>query len=98
VTSWTPRTGGRVVLELASADAGRVVYRAALLAAGNEWQGEVSVDAAGTVAFEAWSPAEPPPPAWLIEHARTALRTEWRGRKNENSEPWPRRISRWRGR
>jgi hypothetical protein len=98
VTERTPRRGGKVVLELARASAAGVVYRAALLEADAEWRAEATVDGAGVVGFGAWTPAEPPVPAWLVDHARTFLRTEWRARQGEDPPPWPARLSRWRGR
>jgi hypothetical protein len=37
--------------------------------------------------------APPPPPRWLVQYARAALRTAWHQHADQG---WPRRLTRWR--
>jgi catalase (peroxidase I) len=86
-----PRTGGRIVLDLAEASAARVRYHADVYTPGARYQGAATVE--GGAVEVSWQDA---PPAWLADHVKKFLRTEWRARQGEDPEPWPARISRWR--
>jgi hypothetical protein len=83
-----------VILELEEAGAERVRFRALVYTPDSLYRGEASVaHPDGQVELGGW---DREPPAWLAEHARRFLRTEWRARQGPDAPPWPARISRWR--
>ena len=87
------------MLELRGEDAGAGVvrYAAELLVPDASWRANVTVGLTdGVVAIAAWTPAEPPPPAWLVKYATTFLRSAWRERQRDPEAAWPARINRWR--
>ena len=87
-----PESGGRFTLRLLSADDQRVRYDAVLTTHAGRWNGAVQVALdSGTVELTF---GEPPPP-WLAEATRAALRTAWRSQR-DGGGPWPRRLTRWR--
>jgi hypothetical protein len=94
-----PTSGGRAVLELRGEDAaaGVVRYAAELYLPEAEFRAEVTIGLAdGAVVAGAWTPAGPPPPAWLVKYATTFLRSAWRDRQKDATVEWPSRINRWR--
>jgi hypothetical protein len=73
-------------------------YEALLSERELQWRQNASVElASGKVQWltasvaEAPAPSEPPP--WLLTYAEALLRSAWRAR---DTQPWPRRITRWR--
>jgi hypothetical protein len=88
-----PDTGGRFSLRLRAQDAGHAGYDLTLAAHGAEWSTEATVSSTdGSVACGAWR-GQGDPPAWLLQYARSALRTAWQGHREQG---WPRRLTRWR--
>jgi hypothetical protein len=89
-----PKTGGRVVLDLAPHSGDTVVYTATLYVPDAEWSGRATIDAAGSVAFAPWAGPAAEPPAWLVHYAQTFLRSAYREAKKDI--PYPAQINRWR--
>ena len=90
-----PKHGGRVLLELESAEEGQVRYRVTLYAPDREWCGTSTIHVEdGTVTM--WEFADCPPPAWLVDGAVAFLKTVWNARRKETDPRWPRRVFRWR--
>ena len=86
--------GGRVALELVSADTDAVVYAAELHAAATVHRARVTIAVSdGALTWSTWD-TDPAP--WLLEFARAFLRGEWRARNVDDPAPWPRKINRWR--
>lgn len=93
-----PTHGGRVELRLVLNEATFIRYEALLSERELQWRQAVSVElASGKVQWltgagaETAAPSEPPP--WLLTYAEALLRGAWRAR---DTQPWPRRITRWR--
>lgn len=83
-----PKTGGRVVLTVASAGDAEVVYAAEIYTPTDLWRGRATISIAdGTVGW-VWADGEPP--AWLVAFATAFLRSEWKARR------FTHRINRWR--
>ncbi len=90
-----PRTGGRVICELASSGEDGAVYRTALYTPQKVWQGLARIRSEdGHVSFSDWDAVEAP--AWLIEYAESFLRAEWKVHARNPVLPWSGKIARWR--
>lgn len=91
-----PKHGARLVFERRQGAASdEVRYALSLYAPETLYQGEASVRLSdGEASFSSFSPAEPP--AWILATTKAFLRSEWKARKSDASEPWPDRITRWR--
>jgi hypothetical protein len=88
-----PDTGGRFNLRLRQQDPEQAGYELILSAQGAQWSTEVTVASAdGSVVCGAWR-GDGQPPAWLLQYARSALRTAWQAHRQQG---WPRRLTRWR--
>jgi hypothetical protein len=90
-----PRTGARVICDLASSDGTGAVYTVGLYEPERVWTGAAHVAAGGgPVRFDPWTPAAPP--AWLVGYADAFLRSESKARAAAPGTPWSSRIARWR--
>lgn len=75
------------------APAGVVAYDVTLTTSDASWTGLASVTLAdGAVQFELPDGVSD----WARSTLHAFLRGEWRGRRGDDAEPWPRRITRWR--
>lgn len=92
----TPTGGGRVLLTRGEVTAASVTYAVALNGPDGAWATASTIDiATGTVDFGPLEGAGDAP-AWLVESARTFLRTVWSRAKKEAPPSWPRSVRRWR--
>ncbi|HEX7669083.1 MAG TPA: hypothetical protein VF395_05855 [Polyangiaceae bacterium] len=83
--------GGRATLRLGAVSDAAVEYEGELVTGGALYPSRVLVTCAnGTVDIR----VEGDPPAWLVDIARTTLRTAWRA--TQTGAEWPRRVNRWR--
>jgi hypothetical protein len=83
--------GGRVTLRLERISSTEVEYVGELTTADARFTSRFRVRVIdGTVEIEVEGDA----PAWLVDIARTTLRSAWRG--SLSGAEWPRRVSRWR--
>jgi hypothetical protein len=83
--------GGRATLRLGAVSALDVEYSGELVTAERRYPSKVRVTCAdGAVDIS----VEGDPPAWLLDIARTTLRTAWRA--TQTGADWPRRVNRWR--
>jgi len=85
-------SGGRVTLRRLEGGTDSVDYDGELSTPSGEFRVQASVALAdGSVQF---APSGPVAPDWLLEVARTTLRSAWHAHKA--GVDWPRRLSRWR--
>ncbi len=92
----TPTGGGRVLLTRGAVSEDAVVYDVALNGPDGTWLGTSSIDiATGQLELGPFT-GTGEAPGWLVESARTFLRTVWSQRKKENPPVWPRSVRRWR--
>jgi hypothetical protein len=88
-----PDTGGRFSLVLRAEIADGARYDLTLTLPAAEWSTEASVAIAdGAVGCGTWR-GEGEPHGWLLQYARSALRSAWQAHREQG---WPRRLTRWR--
>jgi hypothetical protein len=83
--------GGRATLRLGTVSDAQIEYSGELVTAEARFTSRIRVTRAdGTMDITVDGDA----PVWLVDIARTTLRTAWRA--NQTGADWPRRVSRWR--
>ena len=93
MNSEQPSHGLRFELIARTADAGTVAYDVTLTGPETAATGTATVTLAdGRVQLDL--PASVP--AWATSTLNAFLRSEWRSRRDDPEDPWPRRLTRWR--